>query len=78
MMTDEVKAFLAKLEDEAFRAAFESAATAEAKARLLAEAGLSIAVEEAEEVLKGEWELSDEDVEGVAGGDAGVIRFPKP
>ena len=68
-----VEVFLSKMEDEAFRAAFEGAATPEAKASVLAEAGLDISVEEAETALG---ELSDEDLDQVAGGGAGVIRYP--
>ena len=74
-MTEKVQVFLKKLEDETFRAAFESAATAEAKAKVLAEAGLDISVKAALEAVAGQ-ELSDEDLDSVAGGGAGIIRYP--
>jgi len=68
-----VEAFLNKMEDGAFRAAFEGAGTPEAKEGVLAGAGLDISVEEAEAAWGG---LSDEELDQVAGGDAGVIRYP--
>jgi predicted ribosomally synthesized peptide with nif11-like leader len=68
-----VDAFLKKMEDEAFRAAFEGATTPEAKEGVLAEAGLDISVAEAEAALG---ELSEEELDQVAGGGAGVIRYP--
>jgi hypothetical protein len=61
-----------------FRTAFEAAATPEARRHALAKVGLTIHVEEAEAALKGERELTDEDLAKVAGGDAGVIRYPRP
>jgi predicted ribosomally synthesized peptide with nif11-like leader len=76
-MTEKVQAFLKKLEDAEFRAAFESAATLEAKAQVLAEAGLDISAKAALEAATGQ-ELSDEDLDAVAGGGAGVIRYPPP
>jgi len=74
-MTEKVQAFLKKLEDEEFRAAFENAATLEAKAQVLAEAGLNISAKAALEAVTGQ-ELSDEDLDAIAGGGAGVIRYP--
>jgi predicted ribosomally synthesized peptide with nif11-like leader len=75
-MTGKVQMFFKKLkEDENFRAAFESAATTEAKAKVLAEAGLDISVKVALEAVTGQ-ELSDEDLDAVAGGGAGIIRYP--
>jgi predicted ribosomally synthesized peptide with nif11-like leader len=75
-MAEKVQAFLKKLEeDKSFRAAFGSAATTEAKAKVLAEAGLDISVKAALEAATGQ-ELSDEDLDAVAGGGAGIIRYP--
>ena len=77
-MTEKVQAFLKKMEEDAkFRAAFESAATPEAKTKVLAEAGLDISAQAALEALAGR-ELSDEDLEAAAGGGAGIIRYPPP
>jgi predicted ribosomally synthesized peptide with nif11-like leader len=70
----QVQAFLKKMEEDKFRTAFEGAATPEAKKGILAKAGLDISVEAALEALAGE--LGDEDLEAVAGGGAGVIRYP--
>ena len=72
-----VNAFLEKMADPAFRAAFTGAATPDAKAQVLAEAGLALSVEQAEAAWAGQ-ELSDEDLDQVAGGGAGVIRYPPP
>jgi predicted ribosomally synthesized peptide with nif11-like leader len=69
------QAFLKKMTDDGFRTAFESAATPEAKAKVLAEAGLALSVEQAEAALAGE-ALSDDDLEKVSGGGAGVVRYP--
>ena len=75
-MIEKVQVFLKKLaEDEGFRAAFESAGTLEAKAKVLAEAGLDISVKAALEAVTGQ-ELGDEDLDAVAGGGAGIIRYP--
>lgn len=77
-MIEKVQAFLKKLaEDESFRAAFESAATLEAKAKVLAEAGLDISAKVAMDAMA-EQELGDEDLDAVAGGGAGIIRYPPP
>jgi hypothetical protein len=78
MGADEVKAFIAKLADDEFRNAFNKANTDQAKKLVLDKAGLSISVEEATAAMKGEGELADQDLDEVAGGDAGVIRFPYP
>ena len=72
-----VDAFLKKMADPAFQAAFTGAMTPDAKAQVLAEAGLALSVEEAEAAWAGQ-ELSDEDLDQVAGGGAGVIRYPPP
>ena len=69
-----VDAFLAKMADPDFRAAFAGAATPDAKAQVLAEAGLALSVEQAEAAWAGQ-ELSDEDLDQVAGGE-GIIRYP--
>jgi predicted ribosomally synthesized peptide with nif11-like leader len=63
--------------DPAFRAAFTGAASPDAKAQVLAEAGLSLSVEQAEAAWAGQ-ELSDEDLDQVSGGDAGIVRYPPP
>jgi predicted ribosomally synthesized peptide with nif11-like leader len=70
-----VNAFLEKMADHAFRAAFTGAATPDAKAQVLTEAGLALSVEEAEAAWAGQ-ELSDEELDQVAGGDAGIFRYP--
>ena len=78
MSADQVQAFLKMAADAKFRAAFEVATTEEAKRQVLDKAGLTIGVAEAEAALQGERELADEDLDKVAGGDAGVIRYPPP
>ncbi len=77
MSAEQVQAFLKMLEDEKFRAAFE-AATPEAKQALLTQAGLAIPLQEAEAALKGERELSEQELGKIAGGDEGVVRWPPP
>lgn len=67
--------FLEKMTDPEFQAAFTGAETPEAKAAVLAKAGLTLSVAEAEAALVGQ-ELSDEDLDQVAGGGAGIIRYP--
>jgi predicted ribosomally synthesized peptide with nif11-like leader len=78
MSADQVQAFLKKVTEASFRAAFEAAATAAAKRKVLDAAGLTLSVTEAEAALQGERELADEDLDKVAGGDAGVVRYPPP
>ncbi len=78
MSADQVQAFLKKAAEAGFRAALEAAATPEAKRKVLDAAGLTISVAAAEAALKGERELADEDLDKVAGGDAGVVRYPPP
>jgi predicted ribosomally synthesized peptide with nif11-like leader len=70
-----VAMFLEKMTDATFKAAFTGAATPAAKAQVLAGAGLALSVEEAEAAWAGQ-ELSDEELDQVAGGDAGIIRYP--
>ncbi len=77
MNADQVQEFLKMAEDQNFRARFE-AATSTVRSEILKQAGLSISVAEAEAVLKGERELSEQDLDQVAGGDAGIIRYPPP
>ena len=77
MSAEQVKAFLKMLEDAKFRAAFQ-AATPEARQVLLTKAGLDIPLQEAEAALKGEGELSEQELDKVAGGDAGIINWPAP
>ena len=72
-----VQAFLDMAQDNAFRASFE-AASPEARREMLAKAKLDISLEEAEAALAGEWELGDQDLDQVAGGDAGVVRYGPP
>jgi predicted ribosomally synthesized peptide with nif11-like leader len=69
-----VNVFLEKMADPDFRAAFTGAANPDAKAQVLAEAGLALSVEEAEAAWAGQ-ELSDEDLDQIAGGE-GIIRYP--
>lgn len=71
----EVTLFLEKMGVPEFRAAFAGAATPEAKAAVLVGAGLALSVADAEAALAGQ-ELSDEDLDQVAGGGAGIIRYP--
>jgi len=77
MSAEQVQAFLKLLEDAKFKAAFQ-AATAEARRAMLTKAGLKIPLEEAEAALKGEGELSEQELGKVAGGDAGIISWPPP
>ncbi len=77
MNTDQMQKFLKMAEDQDFRARFE-AATSTVRSDILKQAGLGISVAEAEAALKGERELSERDLDQVAGGDAGVIRYPPP
>jgi predicted ribosomally synthesized peptide with nif11-like leader len=78
MSAAQVQAFLKMAEDADFLAAFQAASTPEAKREVLTGAGLDIALEEAEAALQGERELDDLELDKVAGGDAGVIRYPPP
>ncbi len=77
MSAEQIKAFLKMLEDGQFRAAFE-AATPEARRTLLTKAGLAISLDQAEAALKGERELSEQELDKVAGGDAGIVNWPGP
>jgi predicted ribosomally synthesized peptide with nif11-like leader len=77
MSTEQVQAFLKAAENTNFRTAFETA-TDQVKRQMLNEAGLDISVEEALAALATADELADEDLNKVAGGDAGVIRYPYP
>ncbi|MDX9953763.1 MAG: Nif11-like leader peptide family RiPP precursor [Anaerolineae bacterium] len=70
-----IELFLEKMTDPEFQAAFVGAESLEAKAAVLAQAGLTLSVAEAEAALVGQ-ELSDEDLDQVAGGGAGIIRYP--
>ena len=70
-----INAFLEKMADPAFQTAFTTATSSEAKAEVLANAGLSLSVEQAEAAWGGQ-ELSDDDLDQVAGGTGGVIRYP--
>ncbi|MBN1179985.1 MAG: Nif11-like leader peptide family RiPP precursor [Anaerolineae bacterium] len=70
-----VNEFLEKMADPAFQAAFIGAASPEAKAQVLAGAGLALSVAEAEAAWAGQ-ELSDDDLDQIAGGGVGVIRYP--
>ncbi len=75
-MATNAQLFLNKLQDPAFRAAFE-AADAAGRQRLLDQAGLLISLKEAETIfadLSGE--LSEADLEKAAGGDYGIILPP--
>lgn len=78
MSAEQVAAFLKQLADADFRKAFEAATTQDAKRHVLDKADLSISVDDAVAVLKGEGELDDQDLDQVNGGDAGVVRFPYP
>lgn len=74
MTTPEAQLFSAKLEDQAFKAAFEAADQAGRQA-LLDQAGLKISLQEANAVfaeLSGE--LSDEEMSKAAGGGFGFDR----
>ncbi len=77
MSAEQVQAFLKLVQDAQFRASFE-AASAEARRALLSQAGLNIPLEEAEALLAGERELTDQDLDKVAGGDIGFIVPPPP
>lgn len=70
-----IELFLEKMTDPEFQAAFMGAGTPEAKAAVLAQAGLTLSVGEADAAVAGQ-ELSDEDLDQVAGGGAGIIRYP--
>ena len=77
MSAKQVQAFLKMAEDKNFLARFESGSPV-ARREILAKAGLDIPLAEAEAALKGERELSEHDLDQVAGGGAGVIRYPPP
>jgi predicted ribosomally synthesized peptide with nif11-like leader len=77
MSAEHVQAFLKMAQDAAFRAGFE-AASPEGRREILKKAKLDISLEEAEAALKGEGELDEQDLDQVAGGGAGVIRYPPP
>ena len=76
MSAEQVQAFLKWVEDAKLRAGFE-AATPEARRAMLTKAGLDIPLEEVEAALKGERELSDQELDKVSGGD-GIVRPPPP
>ena len=78
MSAEQVRAFLKLLEGAEFRAAFEAAATPEAKRKLLTQAGLDIPLEEAEAALKGERELAEQELDKVAGGYSAPPPEPPP
>ena len=75
-MATHAQLFAAKLEDPAFRAAFE-AASAEERQKLLDKAGLHIPLKEAEAIfdeLSGS--VSEEELDKAAGGGYGFVRPP--
>jgi predicted ribosomally synthesized peptide with nif11-like leader len=78
MNADQVEAFRRLTEDDAFRNSFLAAPTPEDKREMLDEAGLEIGVADAEAVLAGEGELTDEELDQAAGADIGIIRYPAP
>ena len=77
MSTEQVQAFLKWIADAKLRAGFEAAAP-EAQRAMLTKAGLAIPLEQALAALKGEGELSEQELGKVAGGDAGIIGWPPP
>jgi len=77
MSTEQVQAFLKWIADAKLRAAFQAAAP-EAQRAMLTKAGLGIPLEQALAALKGEGELSEQELGKVAGGDAGIISWPPP
>lgn len=77
MSAEQVQALLQLAETADFRAKFD-AAVPEERHKILAQAGLKLSLAEAEAALAGERELGDDELNRVAGGDAGVIRVPPP
>ncbi len=77
MNADQVQEFLKMAEDQDFRARFE-AASPDGRRAILTQAGLDLPLEEAEAALSGERELAETELDQVAGGDAGIIRYPPP
>ena len=77
MSVDQMQAVQKLAEDERFRAKFATASPDERRT-LLTQAGLDIPLAEAEAVLTGERELAEMELDEIAGGGAGVIRFPPP
>jgi hypothetical protein len=77
METPEAQMFIARLEDQAFYAAFEAGGPEERK-ELLAKAGLLMQLEDAEAIFQElTGELNEEDLGKVVGGGAGFVR-PEP
>jgi hypothetical protein len=76
-MTTNAEQFMTKLEDMAFKAAYE-AADAAGRMKMLSQAGLgSISLVEAEGILADfSGELDESDLKNAAGGGAGVILPP--
>ena len=75
-MNTNTKQFMTRLEDQAFKAAFESA-EADGRQKLLEQAGLGLSLAEAEAILANlSSELGEDDLQSVAGGNAGVILPP--
>ncbi len=75
-MATNAQLFLNKLQEPAFRAAFETADTS-GRQRLLDQAGLLIPLQEAEAIFANvSGEISETDLEKAAGGDYGIILPP--
>ena len=75
-MSTNAQQFLAKLQNPAFRAAFEIA-SAQERQNLLAQAGLLISLKEAEAIFQDlSGEISVEEMDKVAGGGGGIILPP--
>ena len=71
MSVESAKEFLKKLsKDEAFKKAIEGAASDEERQKLVKDAGFEFTKAEIKEVSGGSAELSDDDLEKVAGGSA--------
>ena len=76
MSVENAKAFLSRVaSDEAFKKSLENAPNEEARKAIVKEAGYDFTKAEMESLLAadGEGELSDEELEAVAGGNASTV-----
>ena len=76
MSLESAKAFLKKVgEDEEFKKLLEKAENDDERQKIVREAGFDFTKEELKEVISGSGELSDKDLEKVAGGSAGSWTY---
>ena len=76
MSLQSAKAFLKKVgEDEEFKKLLEKAENDNERQKIVKDAGFDFTKEELKEAISGSGELSDEDLEKVAGGSAGTWAY---